>query len=159
MRRSGKSWYRNERETMGSLGLAQVPGSGNGWVAKEDGENEHVLCQLKSTDGASISVKKVDIDKLLLNAEVERKIPVFAVQFLSSGDLYLLVRPLDLPEVARYIETGVNEREGRSETISDDSEEDWDDDTAPVLESSQRARERFSEQNRRKYEKKERSAL
>ena len=159
MRRSGKSWYRNERETMAQIGLSQVPGSGNGWVAKEDGENENVLCQLKSTDGASISVKKVDIDKLLLNAEVERKILVFAVQFLSSGDLYLLVRPLDLPEVARYLETGVNEREGRSEAISDDSEEDWDDDSAPVLESSQRARERFSEQNRRKYEKRERSAL
>lgn len=159
MRRSGKSWYRNERETMAQIGLYQVLGSGNGWVAKEDGENENVLCQLKSTDGASISVRKMDVDKLILNAEVERKIPVFAIQFLSSGDLYLLVRPLDLPEVARYLETGVNEREGRSETISDDSEEDWYDDAAPVLESSQRARERFSEQNRRKYEKKERSAL
>ena len=56
MKRSGKFYYRNERETMEMLGMRQVPGSGNGWVAKEDGENEHLLCQLKSTDGNSIGI-------------------------------------------------------------------------------------------------------
>lgn len=34
MKRSGKFYYRNERETLEALGFKQVPGSGNGWVAK-----------------------------------------------------------------------------------------------------------------------------
>lgn len=155
MRRSGKFYYRNERETMEMLGMRQVPGSGNGWVAKEDGENERLLCQLKSTDGNSIGVKKIDIDKLLLNAETEHKLPVFAVQFLKSGEVYLLVRPIDIEEVAEYLDTGVVKRSEEDDIVEVKKAKAK---KKPVVRSSESARERFKAENNRKFKKKERSA-
>lgn len=155
MKRSGKFYYRNERETMEMLGMRQVPGSGNGWVAKEDGENEHLLCQLKSTDGNSIGIKKIDIDKLLLNAETEHKLPVFAVQFLKSGEVYLLVRPIDIEEVAEYLDTGVVKRSEEDDIVEVKKIRQK---KKPVVRSSESARERFKVENDRKWKKKERSA-
>lgn len=155
MRRSGKFYYRNERETMEMLGMRQVPGSGNGWVAKEDGENERLICQLKSTDGNSIGVKKIDIDKLLLNAETEHKLPVFAVQFLKSGEVYLLVRPIDIEEVAEYLDTGVVKRSKEDDIVEVKKAKAK---KKPVVRSSESARERFKAENDRKFKKKERSA-
>lgn len=155
MKRSGKFYYRNERETMEMLGMRQVPGSGNGWVAKEDGENEHLLCQLKSTDGDSIGIKKIDIDKLLLNAETEHKLPVFAVQFLKSGEVYLLVRPIDIEEVAEYLDTGVVKRPEKDDIVEVKKTRMK---KKSVVRSSESARERFKAENDRKWKKKERSA-
>ena len=105
-RRSGKFYYRNEREVMECLGLEQVPGSGSGWVCKEDGESEDLLCQLKSTDAQSIRIQKLDIAKLEHNAMVSHRLPIFAINFLSDNSIYLLVSPESLLEVAEYLNTG-----------------------------------------------------
>lgn len=156
-KRSGRFYYRNERETMERLGMRQVPGSGNGWVSKEDGENENVICQLKSTDARSYRVDLRDINALLHNAAVSRKIPVFAVQFLQTDDLFLLVRPIDVPELSRYIETGVNERDAWYAVVSEE-EPDGPSRPLPVVRSSKAARERFNSKNAKRFEKKERSA-
>lgn len=156
-KRSGRFYYKNERETMERLGLRQVPGSGNGWVSKEDGENDNVLCQLKSTDGTTYRVDIRDVNALLHNANVTHKIPVFAVQFLQTDDLFLLVRPIDVPELSKYIETGVNEREGWS-TVVDECGPQKPSGALPVVRSSKAARDRFNTQNRKRFEKKERSA-
>lgn len=155
MKRSGKFYYKNESEVMEMLGMKQVPGSGNGWVAKEDGENEKLLCQLKSTDSNSISVKKIDVDKLLLNAEVEHKLPVFAIQFLKSGEVYLLVRPLDINEVVKYLETGVVDRNEDADVIDVKKRKR----RMKTVKSSESARKRFEVENSKKYKKKERSAI
>ena len=157
-KRSGKFYYRNERETMERLGMKQVPGSGNGWVAKEDGENDNVLCQLKSTDSMSYRVLLKDVNALLYNASVTHKIPVFAVQFLQTDDLFLMVRPVDLPELAKYVETGVSERSEEDDVVSFDEEAE-EAEKLPVIHSSKSARERFKADNDRKYKKKERSAI
>lgn len=158
MRRSGKFWYKNERETMERLGMHQVPGSGNGWVAKEDGENDNVLCQLKSTDSMSYRVGLRDVNALLHNAAVTHKIPVFAVQFLQTDDLFLLVRPIDVPELAEYIKTGVNERSEVDDIVWSEEGEDYGSSKLPVVKSSKSARERFNSENSKKWKKKERSA-
>lgn len=105
-KRSGKFYYQNEREVLERLGLRQVPGSGNGWVQKEDGESEDILCQLKSTDAQSIRVQKLDIEKLEYHAMVSHRLPVFAINFISDNSTYLLVSPESLLEVAEYLETG-----------------------------------------------------
>lgn len=105
-KRSGKFYYQNEREVLERLGLRQVPGSGNGWVQKEDGESDDILCQLKSTDAQSIRVQKLDIEKLEYHAMVSHRLPVFAINFLSDNSTYLLVSPESLLEVAEYLETG-----------------------------------------------------
>ena len=49
-RRHQKDWFDREKKVMEKLGLRPQPQSGAGW-RKEDGENDYVLCQLKSTDG------------------------------------------------------------------------------------------------------------
>ncbi len=106
MKRNGKFYYRNEREVMQALGMEQVAGSGSGWVSKEDGENDDVLCQLKSTDAQSIRVRKLDIETLEYHAHVSHKLPVFAINFLSDNSTYLLVSPESLSELAEYLTTG-----------------------------------------------------
>ena len=58
MKRSGKFYRRNEEDVMRRLGLEPTKNSGSGWIEKEDGQSEHVICQLKSTDAQSISIKK-----------------------------------------------------------------------------------------------------
>lgn len=143
---------------MERLGMHQVPGSGNGWVAKEDGENDNVLCQLKSTDSMSYRVGLKDVNALLHNAAVTHKVPVFAVQFMQTDDLFLLVRPIDVPELAKYIETGVNERSEDNDIVSSETEVKSSS-KLPVIKSSKSARERFNSENGKKRKKKERSAI
>lgn len=103
-------WYRkNEKEVMENLGLRATPGSGCGWIAKEDGENDSIICQLKSTDNNSIKINKIDLDKLESNAIVEHKIPIFAIQFINK-ELYVLLKPIDIPIVNEYLKTGKVEK-------------------------------------------------
>lgn len=106
LKRSGK-WYRNnEAKLMKMLGLEPTLNSGSGWIEKEDGQNENVICQLKSTDAGSIKVVLNDLQKLEYNALVAHKVPVFAIQFIQNDDVYLLVKPSDIADVATYLKTG-----------------------------------------------------
>lgn len=106
MKRSGKFYRKNEEEVMRSLGLKPTKGSGSGWIEKEDGQSDNVICQLKSTDASSIRFKLEDWQTLEYNAGVSKKLPVFALQFLQTDDVFLLVRPDDLKAAARLLETG-----------------------------------------------------
>ena len=106
MKRSGKFYRKNEAEVMKDLGLKPTKNSGSGWVEKEDGQNDYVICQLKSTDAQSIKVNQKDIRVLEYNASVSNKLPLFAIQFLNTNEVWLMVKPEDLTEVAKYIETG-----------------------------------------------------
>lgn len=111
MKRSGKFYYRNERETLEVLGFKQVPGSGNGWVAKEDGESDNTLVQLKSTESASYTVSLLDLKKLEVHAETEHKFPLFLIQFLKQDKIYALVSIENLEDLNDMIKTGkVKER-------------------------------------------------
>ena len=104
--RSFKFYRKNEEEVMKSLGLKPTKNSGSGWIEKEDGQNDYVICQLKSTDAQSIKVNQKDIRTLEKNAMIEHKIPMFAIQFLNTGEVWLMLKPDDLPDSAEYILTG-----------------------------------------------------
>ena len=106
MKRSGKFYRKNEADVMRQLGFRPTKNSGSGWVEKEDGISEDAICQLKSTDANSIKVNKKDLDVLSYNAAVAHKLPVFAIQFLQSNEVYLIIKPELLCESAKYIETG-----------------------------------------------------
>ena len=95
-KRTSKFWYKNEKEVLRRLGLTPTPGSGSGDIAKEDGYNGEVLLQLKSTEARSITVHKRDVDDLVVHASVEHKAPVFAVNFVEDGSVWLMVRPGDV---------------------------------------------------------------
>lgn len=113
--RSAKYYFRNEEEVIKELGLNPTPGSGSGWKHKEDGENEQILAQLKSTDKESYKLNKLDIEKLEYNAMVANKLPIFILQFLKDNSRYALVDIEDIPKIAEYINTG--EIEDGSEAI------------------------------------------
>ena len=57
-KRSGKFYRNNEKEVMRSLGIEPTFNSGSGWIVKEDGQTDDLICQLKSTDARSIKINK-----------------------------------------------------------------------------------------------------
>ncbi len=160
MKRSGRFYRKNEADVMKRLGLRPTKNSGSGWIEKEDGISENVICQLKSTDAQSIKVNKKDLDTLLYNASVAHKVPVFAIQFIQSDEVYLLIKPDMLCDAAKYIETGEYDG-GLNEFVGVDLREH--EETAAVkhsaVKSSSRAREQFNRENERKFKKERRSAI
>lgn len=152
-----QKWYlKNEYEVMTELGLKATKGSGNGWVEKEDGQNDFVICQLKSTDKESYSIKQLDLEKLEYNAAVTNKIPMFLVQFLNNDSRYALVAIEDIPKLAEYITTGEVEKLNEGPLIN--LEELPKRKKAPTVKSSTNAREQYLKEqekmwNNRKYNK------
>jgi hypothetical protein len=95
-------WRKHEKETMLSLGLQPTALSGAGWISKEDGENQKIIAQLKSTEGKSVSVKKIDIDDLVKHGRISRKVPVFVVCFYGS-EPWVMARASQLGKAAKYL--------------------------------------------------------
>lgn len=169
IKRSGKFYRRNEREVMESLGFEPTPNSGSGWIVKEDGQNEDAICQLKSTDANSIRVCQKDIEVLEYNALVSHKIPVFAIQFLKTNEVFLLVRPENLEEVSKVIK-GESLRESHTDFLGLDmgqlevergiSEKDLNQKgyRKQVIKSSSKGREDFTKEYEERYRKKSKSA-
>lgn len=113
MSRRSTKWYRkNEEEVMERLGLEPTKNSGAGWVEKEDGQNDYLICQLKTTDAGSVSVKRKDLDILEYNAGVSHKIPVFALQFIgnTTENVWIMMKPEDIQQVSEYMKTGSCEK-------------------------------------------------
>lgn len=152
-RRSGKFYYKNERETLESLGLSQVPGSGSGWVHKEDGSNEYILAQLKSTDAQSFRVTKLDLDKLEYHANVEHKVPVFLVQFLQSNEIYALCKVDDIPDLAEYMALGRTNSTNKDIPIELETSTDQSAKPKKVIKSSKSAKEKWRLEQSQKYAK------
>ena len=157
MKRSGRFYRRNEEDVMRMLGLNPTKNSGSGWIEKEDGQNEHLICQLKSTDANSIKVNKQDIDVLEYNASVTHKLPVFAIQFLQAQRTFLIVAPENIGEVAKYLETG--KFESREDELGLDLGEDVKPKKKKTIKSSLSARQAYQFEREQKYKKKNKSAL
>lgn len=156
MKRSGKFYRKNEAEVMRQLGLQPTKNSGSGWIEKEDGQSEDVICQLKSTDAESIRIHLKDLHTLLYNASVSHKLPVFAIQFLQSNEVYLLIKPEMLEAAARYIETGEAPEQFIGIDLSE--HEDMTVQGGTVIKSSSSAREQFHKEQQKKYSKGRKSA-
>lgn len=110
-KRSTRFYRRNEERVMKELGFKPTINSGAGWIQKEDGENDVALCQLKSTDNQSISIKKVDLRVLEDHAATSHKMPVFAIQFLDTGEVWCMIKPDNLKE---YMESVIKRTEEKS---------------------------------------------
>lgn len=172
-KRSGKFYRKNEQEVMEMLGFKPTPNSGSGWIVKEDGQNENAICQLKSTDAKSIKINQKDIETLEYNAMVSHKIPVFAIQFLDTNEIFLLIRPEHLEDVSKVIKgerprnihtdfLGLEEQAlGVQGGISNIIKEE---DLKPkgycksVIKSSANSRRIFMEADAKRYQKKSKSA-
>lgn len=139
------------------LGLNPTPNSGSGWIIKEDGENEHVVCQLKSTDKQSIKVNKADIDTLQYNALVSHKLPVFAIQFLQSNEIFLIVKPEDLTDIVKYLDTGIVESSSSS-IVDISNHEEMKPTGRKVISSSSKSKKAFTKSMNERFTKKSKSA-
>ena len=146
--RSFKFYRKNEEEVMRTLGLKPTKNSGSTWIEKEDGQSDYVICQLKSTDAQSIKVNQKDIRTLEVNADIAHKIPLFAIQFLNTDEVWLMVKPIDIKEVAKYIETGRCER---PENLIDYEESTIK--KVKKIKSSKNARDKFFKEKEDKYRK------
>ena len=152
-KRSFKFYRKNEEEVMESLGLKPTKNSGSGWIEKEDGQNDYLICQLKSTDAQSIKVNQKDIRILEYNAEVAHKLPIFAIQFLNTGEVWLMAKPEDFTSVAEYINT--NQISKAATSVFDDVEEVEDIKQRPrkKIGSSKSSREAFYKEKAKRYDK------
>ena len=171
-KRSGKFYSKNEKQTLKSLGLEPAPASGAGWVVKEDGENEALMVQLKSTDSLSYRLSRLDMKKLEFHADVSHKVPVFLVQFLKDDRLYAIVdvkniddlfyglkgiKPnttsVDIASIKEEIDIASTTTKERKEKINKKEKRERE---TPIIKTSKSSRDSFfeeQEKNRKNFKK------
>lgn len=104
-----KEKQKHEKKVMQRLGFTPTVGSGNQWWDKEDGKCDAMLAQLKATKLDSQSLKREDIRKLMENAALVNKTPVFVMDYCGgqNDDVTMICFPeeyaLILLETARII--------------------------------------------------------
>jgi len=152
-KRSIKFYRKNEEEVMLKLGFNPTKNSGAGWLEKEDGQNDYLIAQLKSTDKNQIAVKKIDLDKLEYNAIVAHKIPVFIIQFLKTNELYFLAKIDDISEIAQFIKTGKCEVKQIDIPDIPDITEVKNSKTVAKIKSNIKSREQFWSEKYKQYKK------
>lgn len=150
MKRSGKFYSKNEKETLKKLGLKPIAFSGAGWIDKEDGESEKALVQLKSTEASSYRVDMLDIKKLEYHASVSNKVPIFIIQFLKQDKIYALVNLEDLDDLndilnGKQVKRKIEIKENEEELVE-----------RRKIQSSQKARNKFFEEREKLYGKRKR---
>ena len=103
-------WYRkNEAEVMQRLGLKPTRNSGATWIDKGDGQNEHCICELKSTDKESYRLEQTTLHTLEAHAIEAHKLPVFALQFLNVDEVWLAVKETDIEAFKQLVRVSVLE--------------------------------------------------
>lgn len=103
-------WYRkNETEVMHRLGFEPTRNSGATWIDKGDGQNEHCICELKSTDKESYRLEQTTLHTLEANAIEAHKLPVFALQFLNVDEIWLAVKETDIEAFKQLVRASVLE--------------------------------------------------
>ena len=154
MKRTTKFYRKNEEEVMKSLGLKPTKNSGSGWIEKEDGQNDFIICQLKSTDAQSIKVNQKDIRVLEKNALVSHKLPLFAIQFLNTGEIWLMAKPIDFVNISEDIKTGEVIKPSIYDVLINDTEEEEEENIQKKkIKSSENARNSFNEQRKKMFDK------
>lgn len=103
-------WYRkNEAEVMNRLGFKPTRNSGATWIDKGDGQNEHCICELKSTDNASYRLEQTTLHTLEANAIESHKLPVFALQFINVDEVWLAIKETDIEAFKQFVKASVLE--------------------------------------------------
>lgn len=108
-KRSTKFYRKNEAEVMHRLGFKPTRNSGATWIEKCDGQSDHCICELKSTDNSSFTVKQEYLHTLESHAIEAHKLPVFAFQFLNTDEVWLSVKESDIEAFKDIIRQSVLE--------------------------------------------------
>ena len=108
-KRSTKFYRKNEAEVMNRIGFKPTRNSGATWIEKCDGQSDHCICELKSTDNSSFTVKQEYLHTLEYHAIEAHKLPVFAFQFLNTDEVWLSVKESDIEAFKDLIRQSVLE--------------------------------------------------
>lgn len=108
-KRSTKFYRKNEAEVMHRLGFKPTRNSGATWIEKCDGQSDHCICELKSTDNSSFTVKQEYLHTLESHAIESHKLPVFAFQFLNTDEVWLSIKESDIEAFKGLIRQSVLE--------------------------------------------------
>lgn len=100
---TGKEYRKREKTLMKEIGANPQPFSGANWLKKEDGENESILVQLKSTQANSISLKMIDLQQLFDHAQGVGKIPVFMLDFVEYDTQLICLRVKDINKLEQVM--------------------------------------------------------
>jgi hypothetical protein len=110
MNKRSTKWYRkNEAEVMKRIGFKPTRNSGATWIEKCDGQSDHCICELKSTDNSSFTVKQEYLHTLEAHAIEAHKIPVFAFQFLNTDEVWLSIKESDIEAFKNLVRQSVLE--------------------------------------------------
>lgn len=108
-KRSTKFYRKNEEEVMHRLGFKPTRNSGATWIEKCDGQSDHCICELKSTDNSSFTVKQEYLHTLESHAIEAHKLPIFAFQFLNTDEVWLSIKESDIEAFKDLIKQSVLE--------------------------------------------------
>lgn len=108
-KRSTKFYRKNESEVMKRIGFKPTRNSGATWIEKCDGQSDHCICELKSTDNSSFTVKQEYLHTLEANAIEAHKLPVFAFQFLNTDEVWISIKESDIEAFKGLIRQSVLE--------------------------------------------------
>lgn len=134
------------------LGLKETKNSGSGWIEKQDGYSDKIICQLKSTDQESIKIRRLDIEKLENDAVIEHKIPVFAIQFINK-DVYIMIKPENIDDIHNYLHKTKVVDYNDLPTLANTRPKKVD-----RIKSSEGARNDFNDKQKKKYAKANKTA-
>lgn len=163
-KRTGKWYSENEKEVMNKIGLTPTKQSGAGWIEKEDGFNDKILAQLKSTDANSYRLSLDDLEKLKYNSMVSHKLPLFVVEFLKTDELYLVLKYEDIKDICLSLlnvkDVSELKYEPKSEMVDilSSIEKDVDHEPEITIKSDKRARENFYEKENEKWERRKKES-
>lgn len=108
-KRSTKFYRKNEAEVMKRLGFKPTRNSGATWIEKCDGQSDNCICELKSTDNSSFTVKQEYLHTLEAHAIEAHKLPVFAFQFLNTDEVWISIKESDIEALKGLIKQSVLE--------------------------------------------------
>lgn len=108
-KRSTKFYRKNEAEVMKRIGFKPTRNSGATWIEKCDGQSDHCICELKSTDNSAFTVKQEYLHTLESHAIEAHKLPVFAFQFLNTDEVWLSIKESDIEAFKDLIKQSVLE--------------------------------------------------
>jgi hypothetical protein len=101
-----KDSQRQEKALAHLSGGTVNSGSGNGWVRKGDVRTEKELWELKITDKKSYALKDADLEKNSNQALVDGRIPIFLVEFKTTGNEWIILSKDDYLELRERAEIG-----------------------------------------------------
>lgn len=84
------NWRQQEKDTAARYAGRVTPGSGNGWVAKNDIRTETESIECKTTAAASYTLKYMDLWKAYKTALMDGRRMVFEIQFEKRGRFVIL---------------------------------------------------------------------